>query len=711
MNGKYYFEFSHTDSNNAVRNYTGVIIDTYNPTETAIEVQAGDTPIIITGNDVEITSTTVGSSANITLISPSDLYFSDLYHIDVDRYIFKLYEEIDGTSNIIWSGFLASEVYEETYDYESTYPVTITVNDGFEILNRYSYSGHRGTDLEDMEPAVTVWELVKKVADIMLCEDREVDIYVGASFGFKDIDGNDTVYDSENPLEDIRILASNFQDELGEADTFRGMLDAVLESLGLQMIFNPTNNSIYVYDTNYILAGSSYDLLKYEYPYTSYTTIHITQTDNTIDLECVGGDKTLQFGNVYKELFIYSSPYTLDNAITWNIDHSALVEGDEYPVCVSYTDEDMNGEYTGDTWSMKEYDAVKGWVRTDSNSSFAEYYAGGCTYDDSTKTQVLAIDGASEAGTPEAGISRLATEFTIADLILPTYDGADVELQNLQLKIDLSINLMADDKFPGSARGKYTIGGNWFNYWFSIATETTVKDTAISVFHNNDSNVFNEWYTSVSDDDNAPLRSKYYNLSELCGSIDEVSKIKIIFRNQMVFDESNSDYVGRVQKILIKDFNVSIVSYKDHNKTRELDGEYHYTIEDLAASKMDDVRLRLSTTESSIYLLDRGVFYTLNNDKYSQLYRIAKYKDTNGWIWLEIPDMLANKYMNSYTLPNYIITGIEDNMERYDNVVLNIIRDTASPYLSNVWFRVRAYELDLYNGLITFAIEQQNYDL
>lgn len=98
--------------------------------------------VFLSGSEVEIEwvhrdkeEVVCGSTATITLLSPGDRTYADLYAIAPGSVRLDIYR----CGEMYWSGLLDPELYDEPYAYGSAYAVTLTFSD-FGILDRLRYN-------------------------------------------------------------------------------------------------------------------------------------------------------------------------------------------------------------------------------------------------------------------------------------------------------------------------------------------------------------------------------------------------------------------------------------------------------------------------------------------------------------------------------------------------------------------------------------------
>lgn len=94
-----------------------------------------DEPLLIEWNDTSKEEPICGSTATLTIVSPGDRTYFDLYSVTPGDIRLDVYKN----SILYWSGCLDTEFYEEPYDCDGDYEVSLTFSD-FGILNRIPYN-------------------------------------------------------------------------------------------------------------------------------------------------------------------------------------------------------------------------------------------------------------------------------------------------------------------------------------------------------------------------------------------------------------------------------------------------------------------------------------------------------------------------------------------------------------------------------------------
>ena len=183
-------------------------------------------PLVIEWNNKSKEDVICGSTATLKLISPGDRTYEDLYTIEVGRIRLDVYR----ANALYWSGAIDPEFYEEPYQSEKGYTVSLTFSD-FGILDRIKY---------DLSGIKTLREITQYALN-------------RAGFLYGDIDTShiSTVFaDNSASIANggLSIRSDNFVDEDGEASTLYEVLEGILQPLSVRIVQRA--GKVYLYDLN-----------------------------------------------------------------------------------------------------------------------------------------------------------------------------------------------------------------------------------------------------------------------------------------------------------------------------------------------------------------------------------------------------------------------------------------------------------------------------
>lgn len=166
-----------------------------------------------------------GSMATLSIESPGDRTYEDLYTEEPGRIRMDVYRE----GSLYWSGLLDAEFYEEPYEQASKYLVRLKFSD-LGSLDRMNW---------DLSGLVSL----RRVADY--CLDR---LGLNTTIDETLISSCLNADDSPLALADLTVRSDNFYDEDGDPSTLKEVLEGVLQPLGLRL--TQRNGRLWVYDLN-----------------------------------------------------------------------------------------------------------------------------------------------------------------------------------------------------------------------------------------------------------------------------------------------------------------------------------------------------------------------------------------------------------------------------------------------------------------------------
>ena len=196
-----------------------------------------DNPLEIQWEKTAKEDAVCGSVATVTIVSPEDRTYEDLYSIEPGQIRMDVYRD----DLLYWSGCLDPEFYEEPYSREKNYDVSFTFSD-FGILDRLKY------DLVGMQPLSAILANAISRSKVNYWE---IDQSLISTF----------INDTRLTMDSLMVRSDNFFDEDGEAASMREVLDGILQPLALKMI--QRCGKIYIYDLNALYAEGSGELIEW----------------------------------------------------------------------------------------------------------------------------------------------------------------------------------------------------------------------------------------------------------------------------------------------------------------------------------------------------------------------------------------------------------------------------------------------------------------
>lgn len=199
---------------------------------TVKELEFDGTPLVLEWPKTDKEEVLCGSRATLTLISPGDRNFIDLYTIKPATIRMDVYR--DGA--LYWSGTLDPEFYEEPYEQAAGYPVSLTFSD-FGILDRLNLKLRGRHTLREY------------LVDALACAGLP---YTGYDSGYV----STTFPGSTAPLtgSEITVASDNFVDEDGEWSSLKKVVEGILQPLGMKLIQRA--GRVWLYDLNGLYSRS-----------------------------------------------------------------------------------------------------------------------------------------------------------------------------------------------------------------------------------------------------------------------------------------------------------------------------------------------------------------------------------------------------------------------------------------------------------------------
>lgn len=247
---------------------------------------AYEDPLIIERGEVSKEKPLAASTATLRVISPGDRTYTDLYTerpgtIGVD--VFR-------NDVLHWSGSLDPEFYEEPYESRKDYIVSLTFSD-FGSWGRMAFG---------MEGVPSLMAYLRKALDAVGLGHLPIDISVIDTMQAVGNAGGEPL-----DLERLAVQAANFYDEDDEPSTWREVIEAVLQPLGLRIV--QIGGKIWIYD----LAG----LFKKK----DRTKVRWESDAQTLGVDRVYNDAKITFSPYSRAEVLdgkveYTRPYGLDAA-------------------------------------------------------------------------------------------------------------------------------------------------------------------------------------------------------------------------------------------------------------------------------------------------------------------------------------------------------------------------------------------------------------
>lgn len=225
----------------------------------------------------ELEEPVCSSTAKLTIVSPADRSYLDLYSIKPGQIRLDVYR----AGVLFWSGMLDPEFYEEPYEKGKNYDVSLTFSD-FGILDRipYDLSG-RQTFRSILGAALSKSGINYTSIDESLISTQFAD---GTALS----------------LSSLSIASENFFDEDGVASSYREVLEGILKPLAAKVIQRA--GQVFVYDINGLY----------------------TKKAATRSITWGGDSSTLGTNKVYNNIKVTFSPYSSSKAIEGELEYGDI---------------------------------------------------------------------------------------------------------------------------------------------------------------------------------------------------------------------------------------------------------------------------------------------------------------------------------------------------------------------------------------------------
>lgn len=185
-------------------------------------------PLVVEWEDVKKQGTVQGSTLTLQLDSPSDREYVHLYTISPRGVQVRVFRQ----EVLWWVGVMDSELYEEPYERENHYTVTLTFSD-FAIADRL---------LLDQTGTVTLFELLHSLFKRGALYTTDGDKSQEAEEFLARLDTSlisTTLPEEEEAKltpQRVAVSVSSFKEDEEEPETLRGALEKVMQPLGLRLV-------------------------------------------------------------------------------------------------------------------------------------------------------------------------------------------------------------------------------------------------------------------------------------------------------------------------------------------------------------------------------------------------------------------------------------------------------------------------------------------
>lgn len=199
------------------RNYSGSID----------EVKGGDEPFQVSyRGESEIKHYSIlATEVDVSLISETDMQFSELFEADEKSYLAKIYKDYGSGYVLYWQGFLLTDLYQEPF-VSAPYPVSMKFSDGLGTLKNVRF-----TDLSDnnFDTRITV---LQGITTIIKKTQVELNLRVGVNIYAT---GMDTT-DDDCPLAQCKFDPTIYYDSDGTPANCDFVLANLLKPFGARIL-------------------------------------------------------------------------------------------------------------------------------------------------------------------------------------------------------------------------------------------------------------------------------------------------------------------------------------------------------------------------------------------------------------------------------------------------------------------------------------------
>ena len=469
---KYYFSFK--DIRLVERLH---LVELWQNTETVLvaeEIKGHMNPFAVEMPEIDHKFQVVrGSGCQINLLSATDMkFFTGLYHVNPTDFMVKHY--IDGVINFL--GYLNAEMMSEPYDIDFNYQVSLTGNDGFSLMDRFSFIQ---IDESNYTGIKSKFELLQIIFAKIGLPFNEYRIALSTTFtGYSGAIGSTILHESF-------IDCANFYDEDDKPMSLREVVDSIIAPYGAHI--RAESGNIYITDIHSLASLTSVTYKQFTMSTGAYAGfVAIPNVKAVSDIGYLGtGHSIERSGGVNRQVVSYS-PYP-----TKTILEESLVGIDEFTT-VPETWSEKDGYYYKTLLINKYWEINPIYDLSLNPPTFEESY-----FDDNDQTNIylrypryggintmiaslkmpkyVSISG---YGSPLTTPKELGVAFKISgDILVKTkdnpYDEAKSKLvDNIRLSIRLKI-----------AENYYTEGDSWTevptNFGLSINFPNATSDRDI----------------------------------------------------------------------------------------------------------------------------------------------------------------------------------------------------------------------------------------
>lgn len=283
------------------------IVEIWQNTETVLtqeEITTGESPFVVEMPELDHKFQVVrGNGCTINLISETDMkFFNGLYHVDPQEFMVKKYGQ---TGNLEFVGYLNAEMVTEPYDINFNYPFSIIGNDGFSLMDRFSFLQSDGSIYEGLK---SKFELLQIVFSKIALPYDQYRIALSTTFTGYSNSADSTI------LHESYINCANFYDEDNKPMTLREVVESILAPYGAHIFAE--QGHIYIRDIHTIASNNSITYKQFGLSLGDYVgQIAIPNVKTIASIGYIGTGQQIEMsGGVNRQVVEYS-PYPYKEAL------------------------------------------------------------------------------------------------------------------------------------------------------------------------------------------------------------------------------------------------------------------------------------------------------------------------------------------------------------------------------------------------------------
>lgn len=312
-------------------------------TVSAVEIRGGASPFITNMPTLTNKFQPVrGTGCQINLISETNMQFLELYTANMFEFQIRAYIDAD----LIWTGYLDSELYSEPFDSLTNYPVSFSGTDGFALLDRLNYLDENGNQYSGIVSQFDILKIIFQKLNLP---------FTNYNIGLSTTIPGVTYGTQETIFHKSFIMNSDFYNEDNEPETLRRVLESILAPYGAFIM--QRNGCIYITDIHSICTATTpffgIDMKQYT------TTSLIYSSINQLPVN-IGDLSTIKFADSGQQLYMVSginkqvvsySPYKQVEIINYDAENDFTTAGTVTP----------RGA-TNFQWTETEYSTSNAWT-------------------------------------------------------------------------------------------------------------------------------------------------------------------------------------------------------------------------------------------------------------------------------------------------------------------------------------------------------------